>query len=221
MKTISALLLSAAALTPLAAHAADSNWYAVIALGQTSFDIDKGDLDGALNAAGLDVDSSKLDDNDTGYKIQAGYKFSENFALQGGYTELGRADYSGDAVPTLLIDNFHLGADVKAYGFNIDAVGILPLGAGFSAFGKAGLVITETEVSASVDATGVGGSVSVDDDESETGVSPSIGLGLSFDLNETLSVRVEYERVFALKTADDDIDDIDADLATLGLVARF
>jgi OOP family OmpA-OmpF porin len=221
MKKISALLLSAMALSPLAAHAADSNWYALIAIGQSTFDVDKSPLDDTFGAADLAVDSSSLDDSDTGYKIQAGYKFSENFALEFGYMDFGRASYSGDAVPSEDIFNFHLGADVKAYGFNVDAVGTLPLGSGFSVFGKAGLVLTRTEVSVSVSGSGVGGSASVDDDESETGAAPSLGVGVAFDLNDTLSVRLEYQRVFAMKTAADEFDDIDADLASIGLVARF
>ena len=223
MKTISALVLSAVALSPLAVHAQDSNWYAVLSIGQSTFDVDEGDLDRAIKSVGLDVAKSDLDDTDTGYKIQAGYKFNENFAVEGGYMDLGRASYSGDAEPNALlgVDSFHLGADVKAYGFNVDAVGTLPLGAGFSVFGKAGLIITQTEVSAAANASGVGGSASEDEDDSETGVSPSLGVGVAFDLNETLSVRLEYQRIFAMKTAADDFDDIDADLASLGLVVRF
>jgi OOP family OmpA-OmpF porin len=223
MKTISALLLSAVALSPLAAHAQNSNWYAVLSVGQSTFDVDRSDLDSAIHGIGLAIDSSSLDDTDTGYKIQAGYKFSENFALEGGYMDLGRASYSGDALPDtfLGVDSFHLGADVQAYGFNIDAVGILPLGAGFSVFGKAGLVITQTEISVAANGSGVGGSASEDDDDTETNVAPSLGVGLTFDLTETLSARLEYQRVFAMKTAADDFDDIDADLASIGLVARF
>lgn len=223
MKKVSALLLSAMALSPLAAQAADTNWYGLIAVGQSSFDIDRSDLDGAINSVGLAVDSSDLDDTDTGYKIQAGYKFNENFALEGGYIDLGRATYNGDAEPSpvLGVDSFHLGADVKVYGANIDAVGILPFGSGFSAFGKAGIVLTYSDGSVSANASGEGGTGSIDDDDSETGVSPSLGVGLAYDLNETLSVRLEYQRIFAVKTADDDIDDIDVDLASIGLVARF
>lgn len=221
MKTISAMLLSAVALSPLAVHAADSNWYALVSIGQSTYDVDKSDLDGAITGAGLDVKSSKLDDTDTGYKIQAGYKFSENFAVEGGYVDFGRASYGGDAVPGNGITSLHLGVDLKAYGFNVDAVGTLPLGAGFSAFAKAGAIITHTEGTASVNGSGVGGSVSEDTDGSETGLSPSIGLGLAFDLTDALSVRLEYQRFFALKTSDDDIDDIDVDLASLGLVVRF
>lgn len=221
MKTISALVLSAAALSPLAAHAADSNWYALISIGQSTFDADEGDFDSAINSVGLDVDSSKLDDNDTGYKIQAGYKFNENFALEGGYVDLGRFSYSGDAVPAGNITDLHLGADVKAYGFNIDAVGTLPLGAGFSVFAKAGLLLSYTEVTASVNASGVGGTANVDEDDDDWGAAPSAGVGVAFDFNDTLSVRLEYQRFFALKTGGDDSDDLDADLASIGLVARF
>jgi OOP family OmpA-OmpF porin len=202
----------------LAAHAADSNWYAVISMGQSTFDADKSDFDDAAADAGLVVSSSKLDDNDTGYKIQAGYKFSENLAVEGGYVDLGRLSLSADLGPQGPIVSGHVGADLKAYGFNIDAVGILPLGAGFSVFAKAGAILARTESDISVTASGQGTSVSLDEDDSDTSLAPTAGVGLAFDLNDTLSVRLEYERFFTLKSDDADVD---VDLAALGLVVRF
>jgi OOP family OmpA-OmpF porin len=218
MKKISALLLSMAALSPLAAHAEGSNWYAVISVGQSTFDADKSDFDDAAANAGLVISSSKLDDSDTGYKIQAGYKFNENLAVEGGYVDLGRLSLSADLGPQGPIASGHIGADLKAYGFNIDAVGILPLGAGFSVFAKAGAILARTESDISVTASGLGVSVSEDEDDSDTSLAPTAGVGLAFDLNDTLSVRLEYERFFSLKSDDADVD---VDLASIGLVARF
>jgi OOP family OmpA-OmpF porin len=216
MKTISAMLLSAVALSPLAAQAADSNWYAVLGIGQSTYDVDKSDFDDSAADAGVAISSSKLDDNDTGYKIQAGYKFNENLAVEGGYVDLGRLSLSAELAPDAPITSGHVGADVKAYGFNIDAVGILPLGAGFSVFAKAGAFIAHTESDVSIVASSATTTVKQDTDGSDTSFKPTVGLGLAVDLNETLSVRLEYERFF-----DVDDDGLDADLATLGLVARF
>jgi OOP family OmpA-OmpF porin len=218
MKTISALVLSAVALSPLAVHAQDSNWYAVLSIGQSTYDADKSDFDDAAADAGLGISSSKLDDNDTGYKVQAGYKFNENFAVEGGYVDLGRLTLSADLAPEAPITSGHVGADVKAYGFNVEAVGILPLGSGFSVFAKAGAILAITDSDVSAVASGQGVSASVDDDNSDTSFKPTAGVGAAFDLNETLSVRLEYERFFDLKV---DSDGFDADLASIGLVARF
>lgn len=218
MKTISALVLSAMALSPLAVNAADSNWYAAITFGQSTYDADKSDFDGAAADAGVGISSSKLDDNDTGYKIQAGYKFSENFAVEGGYVDLGRLNLSADLSPQLSITGGQVGLELKAYGFNVDAVGILPLGAGFSAFAKGGVIVAHTESTGSVTATGPSISINEEYDESDTSLKPTAGVGLAFDFSELLSVRIEYERFFDLKSEDADVD---VDLATIGLVARF
>jgi OOP family OmpA-OmpF porin len=218
MKTISALVLSAVALSPLVAHAADSNWYAVLSIGQSTFDDVVDDTSFSTT-----VDSS-LDDTDTGYKIQAGYTFNENFAVEGGYVDLGRMNYDTGVASTArtLSINGDAGAELQAYGFNIDAVGILPLGSGFSLFGKVGAIIAHTESDASVTVTISDGVVTenIDDDghKTETSLKPTAGVGFSFDLNETLSARIEYERFFGLKTEGDDVD---VDLASIGLVARF
>lgn len=226
MKKISALLLSMAALSPLAAHAEGSNWYAVISVGQSTYDVDKSDFDDVINGtAYITTVNSRLDDSDTGYKIQAGYKFNENFAIEGGYIDLGRMTYNtgvGSSAPTLISITGNSGAELKAYGFNAEAVGILPLGAGFSVFGKAGAIIAHTEADATVTAKITDGVTTDNVDESthktKTSLKPTVGAGISFDLNATLSARLEYQRFFGL---DADGDDIDADLASIGLVARF
>lgn len=221
MKTISAVLLSAVALSPLLAHAADTNWYAVVSAGQSTYDVDKSDFD----VDGFQSRSSKLDDNDTGYKIQVGYKFNDNLAVEGGYVDLGRMTYSAT------LDNNNprasevgpAAAELKAYGFNVEAVGILPVGAGFSVFAKGGAIIAHTESDAQITlsrfSTGTpAGTVSGDSHKTETSFKPAAGVGIAFDLNETLTARIEYERFFSLKT---DADDVDVDLASIGLVARF
>lgn len=218
MKTISAMLLSAVALSPLAAHAADSNWYALVAVGQSTYDADKSDGDDSIRDAGLPLVSSELDDNDTGYKIQAGYKFNENLAVEGGYVDLGRLNYNAELGMTNTILGGSASETLDAYGFNIEAVGILPLGAGFSLFGKAGAILAVVKTDVSATASGLNGSVSLEDDDTKTSFKPAAGVGAAFDLNETLSVRVEYERFFDLKSADGDGD---IDLASIGLVARF
>jgi len=207
MKAIKALLFSAVALSPVIANAA-TNWYGVVSVGQSKYDASKSDADRSLSDAGLIVNSSKLDDSDTGLKFQAGYQFSPNFAVEGGYVDLGRANYKVDVVG----GNAKL--DLHAYGFNVDAVGVLPLGAGFSVFGKVGAIFARVE--SDVSATGANGTAS--DDSSKNSFKPTFGVGAAYQLNETLSVRVEYERFSDLKS---DSGNGDIDLASLGLVARF
>ncbi|HSB95746.1 MAG TPA: outer membrane beta-barrel protein [Spongiibacteraceae bacterium] len=208
MKAIKALLFSAVALSPVIANAG-SNWYGLVSVGQSTYDISKGDTDDSITDAGLTLLSSKLDDTDTGMKFQAGYQFSPNFAVEGGYVDLGRANYKVDVVG----GNAKL--DLHAWGFNVDAVGILPVGAGFSIFGKVGGIFAR--VDSDISATGANGSAS--DTSGKNSFKPTFGLGAAYDLNETLSVRIEYERFADLKSEDAGSGDVD--LATIGLVAHF
>ena len=79
---------------------------------------------------GTDTDRS-----DTGYKFYGGYQFNPNFALELGYTGLGKFE-----APS---------GDVKARGLYLDAVGLVPLAPQWSALGRIGVVDTEAKISGS------------------------------------------------------------------------
>ena len=68
------------------------------------------------------------DDSDTAWKLFGGYQFHRNFAVEGGYFDLGRYDYG-----------YTTGAgafsgSTRLQGLNLDLVGTLPLTDRFSAF---------------------------------------------------------------------------------------
>jgi len=221
MKAIKALLFSAVALSPLVANAA-SNWYGVVSIGQGTYDVSKSDFEGGAAEEGVTINSSKLDDNDTGYKFQVGYQFTPNLAVEGGLIDLGRFHYKAGFTADTDIGATSGSAQTSGhtYIFNADAVGTLPLGAGFSIFGKLGVAVATVDGDVSSTATflSTGATGSFSDSSSKTSVVPTFGVGASFDLNETLSVRIEYERFADIDTGDGKVD---ADLASLGLVAHF
>ena len=70
----------------------------------------------------------------TGYKLFGGYKFNKNFALEGGYFDLGKFGFTATTVPAGTLNG-----NIKLKGLNLDAVGILPIAEKFSAFGRVGL----------------------------------------------------------------------------------
>jgi OOP family OmpA-OmpF porin len=219
MKIRSALFISAlsalsTATVSVNALAADSGWYVLGSVGQAKYDTEsKSSIDSDLQAsvAPLDLASSSLDDSDSGYKLQVGYQFNQNFAVEGGYIDLGELVYKARVT-----DGFDsVGARLKteAHGFNVSAVGILPLGS-FSLFAKVGVIDAKVESKGSVE--GVGNVAS----EDSTDVKPLFGLGAGYSFGDHLGVRVEWER-FSNLGDDDSTGEGDVDLVSAGLIFKF
>lgn len=181
MKKISLIAFIAATVaTPVFA----GDVYVVGSIGHSSVDLDKGAIDNDLTSVGATGVSSTLDKSDTGYKIQIGYQFNQNFAVEGGYVYLGKAKYSAS------YNGGNATADAKASGMNIAALGIFPINESFSVFGKFGMIDAKVEVSAS--ATGPGGAAS--GTASATKWKTNFGIGGIYNINKQVSVRAEIER---------------------------
>lgn len=199
------------------AHA--EGFYVLGSIGQSHSelkDLSKSDLDDAFGGpavdAGLDY-SSKLDHSDTGYKLQLGYQFNENFALEGGYVDLGKTEYKFTISDGVDSASGNLSYDTK--GWDIDGVLTLPVNAGVSVFGKLGLIRAETKFKA-------GGVLDDQDlDESTTKTAPLFGVGVAWNFYRELSARVEWERFFGLGDKDQIGSKIDIDLFSLGLSYQF
>lgn len=204
----SALLLSTAA------HAAEG-FYVLGSIGQSRFDDDslsKSDKD-AIFAYAMDENpnSSSQDDEDTGYKLQVGYQFSENFAIEGGYTDLGEEVYKAR-----FDDGITGKMKTSVKGWNVDGVLILPISNGFSLFGKLGVIAAEVEQKISFESEDGYGSESLDD----TKAAAKIGLGLAYNIYQGLSARAEYEHYEKLGD-EDETGEINADVFSLGLSYQF
>lgn len=179
-------ILATAVLSLAAVSASAGDWYGVGSIGRSSLpnDNSKGDIDSALVSAGATGLSSSFDDSDTGYKLQLGYQFNQNWAVEGGYVDLGEfkyhASYTGGAA----------NAKAKADGWNIDVVGILPINDQFSVFGKLGFIDAKVKIDAS--ATGPGGSASGSADD--TCWKGTWGVGATYNFSKTIGIRAEWER---------------------------
>ena len=125
----------------------DAHFYGGIGLGRTE------------NNAGT------IDKKDEGWKLFGGYQINRNFAVEGGYYDLGQA-----AIPGAVLDTSALAAF---------AVGILPVNEQFGLFGKLGLAMTETDM------TGIGNTDTT---------APAFGLGLRYFFTPLVGLRGEWER---------------------------
>jgi len=149
-------------------------------------------------------DFANCDDNDTGYKLFAGYKFSKNFALEGFYTDLGEVSVT----ETESGNTIRLTA--KADGIGLAAVGILPINDSFSIFAKAGFYHWD------IDGKGTGNNETNEEMESD-GTDFTFGLGASYAFNESIAVRAEWERYDGI-----DYDSkVDVNLLSAGIVFSF
>lgn len=192
-----ALALAGAALVaiPAAATAQDKGFYIGGSFGQSKL----ADVCDDLNALAASVSGtiSSCDDKDSAWKIFAGYRLNRNLAFEGTYIDFGELSATGASfgVP------FSARADATAFGAAI--VGIVPVSARFSFFGKFGLLVTEADVFS----TGAGGTFS--DSGSDTGL--HFGVGATFDLTPAFAIRVEWERE----------DENEIDVTTIGAQFRF
>lgn len=197
-----------------AVHA--DGFYALGAVGQSHFEGSRSAAedalasDGALIGADTTATPTRFDNNDTGYKLQLGYKFNQNFAVEGGYVDLGQQHYHAD------FNGGVASAKVDARGWNIDALGMLPVAGQFSAFGKVGVVDAQVRYHIS----GVSDDGSFADTREKYRVSPNFGVGGEYSINDDTAVRLELER-FADLGKKSTTGEQNVDLVSLGVAYHF
>lgn len=189
------------------AVADDSGWYGGASIGQSNATIDDAKITSGLLGRGYSTTSITNDDRDTGYKIYGGYQFNKNFALEGGYFDLGKFGFTAITVPAGTLNG-----NIKLRGLNLDAIGILPITEKFSAFGRVGLNYAEATDSF----TGI--VPLIDSNPSKRDTNYKFGLGLQYAFSESLAMRAEVER-YRIDDAVGNKGDID--LVSVGLLYRF
>ncbi|APW44115.1 outer membrane beta-barrel protein [Rhodoferax saidenbachensis] len=193
--TRTAIALAATACLSSTAWAGDK--YIVVSAGATTYSgTAQADNDAALVRAGASNVQSNMGSNGSGYKFLLGYQFTPNFAVEGGYLDLGSMSYSATHATGTL------NTDIKTIGYTVAAVGIAPVNNDLSFFGKAGLTM------ANVKGTGSGGGITVSTNEDKSSL--SYGVGLTYQFNDKLGLRTELERVAT-----------DINLFSLGLQIKY
>ena len=221
VRTVGALgLAGLASLNAPVAAAADSGWYGGLNIGLSKADIDHGRIESQLRASGVGLVTTSIDDDDEdiGFKLLGGYKFNRNFAVEGGYFDLGEFGFTAQTLPT-----GSLTGSAKFKGLNLDAVGILPFTEKLSAIGRVGLTYVRTKDTFSgtgavavLNAAGVNSVGDPNPEEKEA--SYKYGLGLQYDFTPSLGLRGEWER-YRVNDAVGNKGDID--MYSIGLVYIF
>lgn len=120
---------------------------------------------GGSHFKGGSVGGVATDRSDTGLKLFGGYQLTPNFALEGGYVDLGKFKSSA--------------GQLKAQGVYLDAVGTVPISGPWAAIGRVGVL------NAKVDNSLVG---------SDRGTNAKVGAGIQYTIDRNLSVQGEWER---------------------------
>lgn len=203
-----ALLLLACVVSPLAS-ADDATWYVGANVGQSRARIDDPRISASLLGSGFASSTIVDDDDSTGFKLFGGYQFNRNFALEGGYFDLGKFGFKATTVPAGTLDG-----RIRLRGVNLDLVGRLPVTDRFSVFGRVGVNYADARDNFS----GTGAVLVSNPNPRKHDANVKFGAGLQYDFTEALGMRAEVER-YRINDAVGNKGDVD--LFSIGLVYRF
>lgn len=189
---------------------ADDGWYVVGEVTHARDKLDTSTADAALTAAGATALTSSGKHNSNKWRLQLGYQVNSNFAVEAGYIDFGKVNYSASYAGGAA------SGTAKAGGIDVAALGILPLTDSLSVFGKAGLVAARVKS----DLAATGSAATATGSASANVVSPLFGLGLDYKLNPAVDLRAEYDHASNLgksgKTGK-----LTADMLSVGLAYHF
>ena len=163
-KLLTASLLALTAVSTLALSQ-DTGWYAGLGFGQSK-------------AKNVDCSgTTSCDDKDTAFNIFGGYRFNKNFGAELGYWDLGKYTASGTGFTD----------EIKAKGFELSAVGTLPINEKFSIYAKVGAFRWDLDVN--VSATGLGSA-----SESESGTDLTYAIGFKYHFTKNIAAGLAWQR---------------------------
>ncbi|GLS25661.1 porin family protein [Marinibactrum halimedae] len=158
-----------------------------------------------LSAGQSSIDISEFDD-ETSFTLSLGKKFSDYFAVEVAYSDLGEFEASFSD------ENFEEEAQIDVRLINLSAVGILPLSDSFELFAKAGVTHWRT----SLDSRSIDGNFMSSIEIDNSGSDLSLGAGATAHLSDNFSLSFEY-MLTEMNPAETD----DYDVSNVSLGARW
>ena len=190
MKKFSTLrLLGLAGLGSLIAASAFAQeggyYYGGLSVGQSRAKIDEARISASLLGAGLTTTSMARDERGSAFKLFGGYQFNRNFALEGGYFNLGKFGFTSTTVPAGTLTG-----QIKLQGLNLDLVGTLPLSERFAAIARVGAQSAMARDTFS----GTGAVGVLNPSPSKRELNYKVGVGLQYEISRSFMLRAEAER---------------------------
>ncbi len=206
-RAMSAVILVGMTLPTLAEDR--SGWYLGVAGGPSHATIAEAEIKADLLTSGYQTTEFRFDDRDVGYKIFTGYQMNTNFAIEGGYFDLGQFSYHATTLPA---GSQH--GRLTLDGWNLDLVGTLPLTERASLFARIGA----HRSTANVDFIGTGAVNILTTEYRKRSTHYKFGVGYEYQFNRNLAMRIEAER-YRMDDAVGNRGDID--LYSVSLLYRF
>jgi OOP family OmpA-OmpF porin len=154
-------------------------------IGQSRARIDDQAVIRSQTGPGATVNVWTSDERDVGYKLFMGKQLSRNFAIEGGFYDLGKFTFG-----TRTAEGGILNGDVRYKGLNLDLVGQLPFTERFSALARVGMHYNQAKTHFS----GNRSFALTAPNQEEKKLQPKVGLGLEYKFTEALALRGEVER---------------------------
>lgn len=134
--------------------------------------------------------------NDTAIKVFAGNKFSTNFGYELAYIDFGELTKNVGVFVTKF----------KATGYDISAVGYLPVGESVEVIGKVGLLVWDAELTAIQPGF-------AEQSQSDNSTDLNLGVGINFNVGDNIAIRTLYERF--------ELDNVDVDYLSAAVIFKF
>ncbi len=213
-KKITRTLVAAMAVVGLGAAAPSyAQWYIGASIGKSDIKFNNAAQSDQFLDLGFTNATTVSDTKDTGYRAFGGYQIHPYVAIEAAYVDLGRFGFRTDVSPA-----GSLSGSTRIDGFDVSALGTVPLGERFGLFGRVGVYAAQTRTSY----TG-GGSIETligGETQKKRGTKLVYGAGATFNINKNLALRGEWSRY-------EKLGDVftggrtDANLYSLGVVYRF
>jgi opacity protein-like surface antigen len=184
---------------------------------EASFEAFAVDIYDSLGVATLSTDPS-LDFRDRSYGFVGGYRILPNLAIEASYMELGELKYRSDDVVADNLGSFPITSSIRSdiSGFGISALGIWPISYEWEVYGRAGFLLSSSEII--IRLRDEFGTLSGGDNQDS--FDWLAGAGVSYTFLDVYTARAEFQRVFDAGHRDTGpVSDVD--LLSISLLVTF
>lgn len=193
MKRFALPVCAAAALaasTVAPAHGAEHGWYIGTGVGYSKGSVPSdtiGNADNSLNTAfpGTSITTLQKGENSVMYQLFLGYSFTSFLAVEANAFRLGDFNFNATVSSPSGADN--VTSSLTMWGGSFDVLGILPLGDAWRIYGRAGVILVDSDASyQSSNAT-----TAIPDDHA-TKWGWKLGAGVGYEFDSGVAFRAEY-----------------------------
>lgn len=160
-----------------AALAAESTFYGAVDVGRTT-------------VKDMCVGATTCNNTPTGFRAGVGYQVNPSFAVEGSYGSYGTATASGAGTVGAPPVAATVTMNAAVSGFQLAAVGTLPMSDSFALTGKLGAAFSSVKLSGTL--TPVGGAP-ISASLSANSTTLVYGIGARYNMSKDIALRVQYE----------------------------